>query len=732
MSGGKSYDGKAVIPSTSLTIADNFDGANLTLSGAAVLSGRNAGSETVVVSTVTAPVRMQTAFATTGNQPLLSRTPIAYSATLSNVPGNGNTLVAVIATRGASANQVASITQSGASWTRAVQAVNANGTTTEIWYAPGVQNAGTVVTITNSTAVRAAAVVLEYSGVLTTSALDQTASASGSGTAAVTGTTAPTTAQPEVWVGGVGLASSGYTLTTIIGEFGVVSTNCTVTTPTLNAKVYALECITNVTGAAHSGGTVAASQWSGAMATFFGVPGLALAGSAVPNYTLATVSGLVTVSQANLAVTAAANTKLYDGTTAAAAVPSISAGSIQSGDAAPVWTESYSSPNAGTGLTLTPAGVVNDGNNGLNYSYTYTQVATGEIDPAPLTVTAVGNTKTYDGGITALATPTVSGLVGSDTVTGLAETYDTQNYGTGKTLAVSAYTVNDGNSGANYTVSTATSTAGEIDQAPLTVTAVGNTKTYDGTTTAAATPTVSGLVGSDTVTGLAETYDTPNAGTGKTLTVSAYTVNDGNSGANYTVSTATSTAGEIDPLGTTTGLAVDINPAGLTTNVTFTATVSGVASAATVPTGDVVFSANGTPFATNGLPRGVGPSRPARPLWGRVPTRLRRITLGDGNFQSSVSSPLSEVVTNNVIYSHTNVITSVISHHNGTYTLNLEGTPGAQYYVVYSGTVKAQMTTWAPVVGSTNTASVTDGTWSCVVSNPAPAYYRPVAVNPAQ
>ena len=89
-------------------------------------------------------------------------------------------------------------------------------------------------------------------------------------------------------------------------------------------------------------------------------------------------------------------------------------------------------------------------------------------------------------------------------------------------------------------------------------------------------------------------------------------------------------------------------------------------------------------------------------------------------------------MTNNVIYSHTNVITSVVSHHNGTYTLNLEGTPGAQYYVVYSGTVKAQMTTWAPVVGSTNTASVTDGTWSCVVSNPAPAYYRPVAVNPAQ
>jgi hypothetical protein len=41
------------------------------------------------------------------------------------------------------------------------------------------------------------------------------------------------------------------------------------------------------------------------------------------------------------------------------------------------------------------------------------------------------------------------------------------------------------------------------------------------------------------------------------------------------------------------------------------------------------------------------------------------------------------------------------------------------------------MAAWIPVVGSTNTASSSGGTWSCVVSNPTPAYYRPIAVNPA-
>ncbi len=47
-------------------------------------------------------------------------------------------------------------------------------------------------------------------------------------------------------------------------------------------------------------------------------------------------------------------------------------GSIQTGDTAPVWTETYDTPNVGTGKTLTPAALtVTDGNGGANYSYNY-------------------------------------------------------------------------------------------------------------------------------------------------------------------------------------------------------------------------------------------------------------------------------------------------------------------------------------------------------------------------
>src|SRR5256886_9954744 len=135
---------------------------------------------------------------------------------------------------------------------------------------------------------------------------------------------------------------------------------------------------------------------------------------------------------------------------------------------------------------------------------------TGVITAKALTITAQTNSKTYDSRTSAAAVPVVTGLAGADTVTGKAETYDTKNVGTGKTLAVSAYTVNDGNSGANYTVTTMDDTTGAITAKALTVTAQTNSKGYDRTTSAAAVPVVVGLRGADTVTGQAVATDNKN------------------------------------------------------------------------------------------------------------------------------------------------------------------------------------------------------------------------------
>ncbi len=88
-----------------------------------------------------------------------------------------------------------------------------------------------------------------------------------------------------------------------------------------------------------------------------------------------------------------------------------------------------------------------------------------------------------------------------------------------------------------------------VTKAPLVITAVTNTKDFDNSTSAAATPTVTGLVSGDAITfptGLAEVYADPYADTGKTLSVSAYTLNDGNSGKNYAVTLVSNKTGAIN------------------------------------------------------------------------------------------------------------------------------------------------------------------------------------------
>jgi hypothetical protein len=114
-----------------------------------------------------------------------------------------------------------------------------------------------------------------------------------------------------------------------------------------------------------------------------------------------------------------------------------------------------------------------------------------------------------------------------------------------------------------------------INQAALTLTAQTDTKTYDGGMSSATVPTVSGLQTGDTVSGLAQRYADKNAGSGKTLSVSGYTVNDGNLGGNYTVSTVNNTAGVINPA----GLSIKTNDASrpvAQANPPFSATYSGL------------------------------------------------------------------------------------------------------------------------------------------------------------
>ena len=165
-----------------------------------------------------------------------------------------------------------------------------------------------------------------------------------------------------------------------------------------------------------------------------------------------------------------ANTKVYDGTTGAAGVPSITSGTLQGSDTAS-FIETYNSRNVGTSLTLTPSGTVNDGNGGNNYTYTFTPVSTGVITAEALTITGVANTKVYDGTTGAAGVPTItSGSLGTGDTANFTEVYSTRNVGTNLTLTPSG-TVNDGNGGNNYTYTFTPVSTGVITTEALTITA---------------------------------------------------------------------------------------------------------------------------------------------------------------------------------------------------------------------------------------------------------------------
>ena len=451
------------------------------------------------------------------------------------------------------------------------------------------------------------------------------------------------------------------------------------------------------------------------------VTGLELYGADAANYTITEPTTNATITALPVTVTAATDAKTYDGSNSSTGSPTITSGRLVDGDTATGWTQTFDSRNVGS-RTLTPAGVVNDGNGGNNYNVTYATAA-GSISVRAITVAAAADTKPYDGSTSSAGTPTVtSGTAATgDAAPAWTQSFDSRNAGS-RTLTP-AGTMLDANGGNNYDVTYATA-SGSISARSLTVTAITDANPYDGTATSTGTPTITSgtVVSGDAAPAWTQSFDSPNAGA-RTLTP-AGTVLDGNGGNNYDVTYATA-SGSISAAGSTTSLISSVNPSGPGSNVMFTATVS---SGVGTPAGDVVFLANSVPFRTNTLASGSVSASTAD-----LPLGTNTITAqfdAQGNYAAS-SFSIDQVVKLLVVYSQTNVILSLVDIGSGAFTLNCQGTPDAQYYIVASPDITAPMSAWSPLVDSTNTVVGPAGLWSFTVSNAAPAFYRSVAVNPA-
>jgi YDG domain/Bacterial Ig-like domain (group 3) len=274
------------------------------------------------------------------------------------------------------------------------------------------------------------------------------------------------------------------------------------------------------------------------------VTGISVTGTDAGNYSWNTsASATANITQRPITVTAASDTKVYDGNTSSDETPGISYGSLAGSDQAS-FTQTFNNKNVGTGKTLTPAGTVNDGNSGNNYKVTFANNTSGEITPRALVVTATGQNKQYDGTTAATVSLSDDRIAGDILTLGYTSaTFSDKNVGTGKIISVSGISVTGTDAG-NYTHNNTATASADISKRPITVVASAADKYWDGNTNATVTLSATDALAGDNVTPInysSATFADANVGSGKTVTVYNLSL-AGTDGGNYDPNPPTHTA----------------------------------------------------------------------------------------------------------------------------------------------------------------------------------------------
>ena len=208
---------------------------------------------------------------------------------------------------------------------------------------------------------------------------------------------------------------------------------------------------------------------------------ITISGGAANNYTFDTTdTGTLSITKRELIVSASANSKVYDGSTAATGSIGLT-GVINSDEVVAGGSFAFANKYVGTGKTLNVTGITLSGAKAGNYSLSLTTTsATADITPKNLNVTVSANSKAYDGTATATGSISLVGVISPDVVTARGTfAFDSATAGTGKTVNVTGITL-VGVDAVNYSLgSTTASTTADITKlAQAAVTYNDITKTY--------------------------------------------------------------------------------------------------------------------------------------------------------------------------------------------------------------------------------------------------------------
>ena len=351
---------------------------------------------------------------------------------------------------------------------------------------------------------------------------------------------------------------SGWTTPTTAAGAGHVSWNsgtCTlngappVATAGMSIFIDITSCPTNafftVTYANVAPGAISGSPYTFVTWTDIGPGGQGLTIITAPSPAVSISPKTLTVSEAGLMPA----DKIYDSaTTTALTIGSPTLVGIVGTDVVALVSggaiATFMDPNIGAAKAVNISGLTLSGAQANNYTLTQ-PTRTANITKRAIAISAVTDTKTYDGGVSSIGVPTVTfgALQGSDTAS-WTQTFNNKHAGMGNKVLIPAGLVSDGNGGNNYSYTYTPFNAGTINKAAVTVTAQTDSRVYDGTTSSSGVPQVTpSLLGSDTPA-FAQAFDTKNVGTGKTLTPVGV-ANDGNGGNNYAYTFVPNTTGVI-------------------------------------------------------------------------------------------------------------------------------------------------------------------------------------------
>jgi hypothetical protein len=274
------------------------------------------------------------------------------------------------------------------------------------------------------------------------------------------------------------------------------------------------------------------------------VSGIALTGADKDNYTSNTTAKTsATITPKTITVTATGIGKVYDGNLIDAVT--LSSTGIITGD-----TVTYSKKalfidkNAGTDKTVNVTSIRLGGLDGANYKANTTATTTANITPKPITVTATGINKVYDGLLDDKVTLRATGMISGDAY-GLSSTsalFANKNVGVGKLVTVNGITLTGVNAG-NYTTNEIAFTKATITQKSITVLAKGIDKVYDGNVIDSVTLSSLGLVAGDELIfqKTKASFSNSAVGNGKVVTVIGISASGGADLLNYKLLNTTAT-----------------------------------------------------------------------------------------------------------------------------------------------------------------------------------------------